>query len=73
MEKATAIKLLGGTVTAAASAIGVTPSAIAQWPDELPARLSDRVLAVLARKHLPPEMIGADVAPAVPQEVRDAA
>lgn len=66
MRKATAIKLLGGTVTSAAAEVGVTPSAITQWPDELPSRLSDRVLAALARKHLPAEIIGAE-------EVRDAA
>jgi hypothetical protein len=63
MNKATAIRLLGGTVTAAAGEIGVTPSAIAQWPDELPPRLSDRVLAAIARKHLPADLIGDDGAP----------
>src|SRR5574341_341986 len=59
MQKARAIELLGGTVTAAAQAIGVTPSAVTQWPDELPARIEDRVLAALARKHLPPAVLGA--------------
>lgn len=73
MDKATAIRLLGGTVTAAAVEIGVTPSAIAQWPDALPPRLSDRVLAALARKHLAPELIGADGAPPVPTPVQEAA
>ena len=66
MDKATAINLLGGTVSSAAAEIGVTASAIAQWPDELPGRLSDRVLAVLARKYLPAELIGATGAPPVP-------
>jgi hypothetical protein len=65
MEKAKAIELLGGTVTSAAIEIGVTPSAIAQWPEQLPSRLSDRVLAALARKHLAPELIGAPCAPDV--------
>lgn len=50
--------MLGGTPTAAAAAVGVSPSAVSQWPDELPDRISDRVLAVMARKHLPPELIG---------------
>jgi hypothetical protein len=62
MRKDRAIELLGGTVTTASEAIGVTPSAITQWPDELPARLEDRVLAALARKHLAhlaPELIEA--------------
>lgn len=64
MNKARAIDLLGGTVTAAAQAIGVTPSAVTQWPEELPDRIADRVLAALARKHLPPEVIGAEPEPA---------
>jgi hypothetical protein len=49
MTKTQALALLGGTITAAAAAIGVTPQAISQWPDELPARLVDRVQAALAR------------------------
>jgi transposase-like protein len=49
MNKARAIELLGGTVTAAAQEIGVTPSAVTQWPDELPPRLVDRVQAALWR------------------------
>lgn len=66
MDKASAIKALGGSVTAAAAAIGVTPSAITQWPDELPRRLEDRVLAALARKHLPIDLL--DAAPAASGE-----
>ena len=69
MLKTKAIELLGGTVTSAASAVGVTPSAVTQWPEELPPRIEDRVLAVLARKHLSPELIGAPGAPKVPAEV----
>lgn len=42
--------MLGGTVTAAAAAIGITPQAVTQWPEELPARIADRVYAALARK-----------------------
>lgn len=53
MLKTQAIELLGGTVTATAEAVGITPSAVTQWPDELPARISDRVLAALARQRLP--------------------
>lgn len=60
MEKAHAIRLLGGKITAAAHAVGVTPSAVTQWPDDLPPRIADRVLAALARKHLPPELIGSE-------------
>lgn len=49
MNKAHAIAILGGTVTAAAQEIGVTPSAVTQWPDELPPRLVDRVQAAMWR------------------------
>lgn len=53
MKKARAISLLGGTVTTAARALGVTRSALSQWPAELPARLEDRVLAALVRLYMP--------------------
>lgn len=49
MLKAQAIELLGGTVTSAAAAIGVTPQAISGWPDELTDALRDRVQAALYR------------------------
>ena len=52
MKKDRAITLLGGTVAEAARAVGVSSSAISQWPEELPRRIEDRVLAVLARRHL---------------------
>lgn len=58
MRKTKAIELLGGTVSAAAQRIGVSYQAVDKWPDELPNRIADRVLAVLAREHLPPELIG---------------
>ena len=49
MEKQKAIELLGGTVAAAASAIGVNSQAISQWPSNLPPRLTDRVIAACVR------------------------
>lgn len=58
MLKTKAIELLGGSISAAADAVGVSYQAVNKWPDELPARIEDRVLAVLARRHLPPEVIG---------------
>lgn len=58
MLKTKAIELLGGSIAAAADAVGVSYQAVNQWPDELPARIADRVLAVLARRHLPKELIG---------------
>ncbi len=45
-----AIKLLGGSASAAADAVGVTPQAVAQWPEQLPQRIRDRVEAALYRK-----------------------
>jgi hypothetical protein len=66
MEKAKAIELLGGSVPAAAKAVGVTRSAVGQWPDILPGRIEDRVLAVLARRHLSPELLGDVPAVAAP-------
>lgn len=50
MDKQEAIRLLGGTPTKAAEAIGVTVAAISQWPDVLPARMVDRVQAALWRR-----------------------
>ena len=50
MQKAQAIQMLGGTVSLAAQAVGVTTSAVTQWPEELPPRLVDRVQAALWRK-----------------------
>ncbi len=64
MKKSLAIELLGGSASAAAAAVGVTPSAISQWPEDLPPRLVDRVLAAQARKHLPAELLGLDPQPA---------
>lgn len=49
MNKSQAIELLGGTASAAAHAIGVTASAVAQWPEVLPPRIADRVQAALWR------------------------
>jgi len=57
MLKSHAISLLGGTPTAVALAVRVSTSAVAQWPDKLSDRIADRVLAALARKHLPAEML----------------
>ena len=50
MFKTKAIELLGGSITAAAEAIGISYQAVNQWPDVLPDRIADRVQAALARK-----------------------
>ena len=49
MDKKQAIDLLGGTVADVAKAIGVNSQAISQWPEHLPPRLADRVLAACLR------------------------
>lgn len=49
MEKQKAIELLGGSVAAAADAVGVTYQAVDKWPDQLPPRIADRVQAALWR------------------------
>lgn len=59
MLKTRAIELLGGTVSEAAKQIGVTYQAVVKWPDVLPPRIADRVLAALARKHLPEKLLKA--------------
>lgn len=50
MDKKTAINLLGGTVTTAARACELTPSAVSQWPDILTKDQTHRVQAALWRK-----------------------
>ena len=50
MDKSEAIRLLGGTVTDAAKAIGVSTQAISLWPEKLPPRIADRVQAALWRR-----------------------
>lgn len=49
MLKTEAIELLGGSIQAAAGAVGVTYQAVDKWPDELPQRIADRVQAALWR------------------------
>ncbi len=50
MLKYQAIELLGGSVTAAAKAVGVTYQAIGKWPEALTPALRDRVQAALYRE-----------------------
>jgi hypothetical protein len=51
--KSKAIEILGGSVAAAAEAMGVSYQAVDKWPDELPARIAERVLGVVAKKRYP--------------------
>ena len=64
MEKSKATELLGGTTSDAAKAIGISPQAYSQWPDQLPKRLADRVVAAIARRHLPADLLGVETQPA---------
>lgn len=50
MKKDEAISLLGGSISAAAKAIGCTYQAVHQWPEVLPPRIADRVLAAISRQ-----------------------
>jgi hypothetical protein len=58
MLKTKAIELLGGSVSAAADAIGISYQAVHKWPDVLPDSIADRVVAAVARRHLSPEVLG---------------
>lgn len=60
MLKARAIELLGGTIASAAKEVGISYQAVDKWPDMLPSRIADRVLAAYARRHLPGVMDGID-------------
>lgn len=51
MKKTEAIEMLGGTVTAAAKAIGVSYQAVNKWPDDLTQKIQDRVVAAVVRLH----------------------
>ena len=57
MDKEKALSLLGGAAEAA-DAIGISRQAIVQWPDVLPARIADRVIAACVRSGIaiPPEL-----------------
>jgi hypothetical protein len=70
MDKATAITLIGPSLSDAARAIGVTNQAISQWPDPLPRRIEDRVLAAQARRYLPPHLLGQAEKPPTRQKPR---
>jgi len=50
MLKTKAIELLGGAISTAAKEIGISYQAVEKWPDVLPDRIADRVIAAIARK-----------------------
>jgi len=50
MDKHEAIELLGGSISAAAAAIGISYQAVDKWPDVLTPAIRDRVQAALYRQ-----------------------
>jgi hypothetical protein len=70
MRKQFAIDLLGGSVSKAAKTLGVTNAAVSKWPEELPQRISDRVLGAWARINgfSPARQAAQAVAQSIPQE-----
>jgi len=65
MSKQNAIETFG-SVTSLATAIKIAPQAVSKWPDPLPPRISDRVLAACVRQ-------GIDPAPLLDSELQEAA
>ncbi|MBQ7626686.1 MAG: hypothetical protein IJS87_06515 [Rhodocyclaceae bacterium] len=53
MEKSDAVKNFG-SVAKLARAVGVTSSAVSQWPRTLPPRIADRVMAAMFRAGMTP-------------------
>lgn len=60
MLKVKALELLGGSPATAAKLIGITVQAVDKWPEHLPRRIADRVVAAVARQHLPANLLGDD-------------
>ena len=58
MNKTEAIQQLGGSVAAAAKAVGVTYQAVNQWPERLSRRVVDRVEAALWRAQRAADPLG---------------
>lgn len=49
MKKQTALQLLGGTEASAARVLGCSRQNVNKWPDDLPRRIADRVIAARVR------------------------
>lgn len=62
MLKSKAIELLGGTIASAAEAIGISYQAVDKWPDVLPPRVADRVIAAIVKagRKVPRELLATD-------------
>lgn len=61
MRKSEAIQLFGGLQKDVAAALGITPSAVSQWPDDLDQATEDRVIGAAVRLgKLPPQQSAAN-------------
>jgi hypothetical protein len=58
MRKDSAVDFFGG-VAETAQAIGISSQAVSDWPDELPPRIADRVIAAAVRmgREVPPQFL----------------
>jgi hypothetical protein len=58
MDKTKAIELLGdgGGSAVVARKLGISYQAVEKWPDPLPPRIADRIVAALAREHMPKKL-----------------
>jgi hypothetical protein len=70
MKKQTALQLLGGTELSAAQALGCSRQNVNRWPDDLPRRIADRVIAARVRKEWSDSLQGGTVN--VPALIADA-
>uniref|UniRef100_UPI00358FE8B0 Cro/CI family transcriptional regulator n=1 Tax=Variovorax boronicumulans TaxID=436515 RepID=UPI00358FE8B0 len=52
MLKTEAIHLFGGSKKDLAAALEITTQAVGQWPEELPRRISDRVIGAWTRQNM---------------------
>ena len=59
MKKQVALEYFGGSVCQLAEALNVSPQAVYDWPDILPRRLVDRVIAACVRtgRDVPQELV----------------
>lgn len=57
MLKTDALKVLGPDAQSAADAIGCSRQAVEKWPEVLPKRIVDRVIAAVARRERPASLL----------------
>lgn len=72
MKKETALSLLGGSFASVARQVKCTPQSVREWPDPLPRRIADRVLAARVRLEWQVAMEQAPPGQQVPALIHDA-